>query len=72
VAWGVQFHLEVLSETAEAWAREDRDDLRELELVAQEIVRDVRAAEPSLRATWSAVTDRWLAVVGDAGSPAGR
>jgi GMP synthase-like glutamine amidotransferase len=75
VAWGVQFHLEVLSETAEAWAREDREDLRELELVAHEIVRDVRAAEPSLRATWSAVTDRWLAVVRGArssqGEPAG-
>ena len=70
VAWGVQFHLEVLSATAAEWARDDREDLHQLDLVAQEIVREVREAEPVLRSTWSTVTDRWLEVVKTTPDPA--
>lgn len=63
VAWGLQFHLEVLTRTAAEWARDDREDLSTLGLVARDIVRDVEKAESELRETWSVVTDRWLAVV---------
>jgi GMP synthase-like glutamine amidotransferase len=63
VAWGLQFHLEALTSTAQAWAREDRDDLRGLGLVASGVIDDMRVAEPALRTWWSDVSDRWLGVL---------
>lgn len=65
VAWGLQFHLEALTTTAEAWAADDDDDLRELGLAADRIIDEVREHEPQLRKTWSQVADRWLAIVAE-------
>lgn len=63
VAWGLQFHLEALTSTAEAWAQDGQDDLLSLDLQAADVVDPVRAAEPTLRAWWSQVADRWAQVV---------
>jgi len=63
VAWGLQFHLEALTSTAEAWARDDRDDLRSLGLLASDVIDEVRSAESTLRTWWSDVSDRWLQLV---------
>ncbi|WP_067880921.1 type 1 glutamine amidotransferase [Agromyces aureus] len=62
-AWGVQFHLEALASTAEAWARDDSDDLAAVGLTRSAVVEPMRSAEPALRRTWSRVADRWGAIV---------
>lgn len=65
VAWGTQFHLEALASTAEEWAREDSDDLRSVGLTPEGVIEPMRRHEPSLRAVWSLVADRWVALVVD-------
>ncbi|GAB3565576.1 type 1 glutamine amidotransferase [Spelaeicoccus albus] len=62
-AWGVQFHLEALAPTVAAWARSDRDDLRDLGLTSSGVIDDARRKEPLLRETWATVADRWIDVV---------
>ena len=61
-AWGLQFHLEALASTAAEWAAEG-EELAALGIDPATLVADVRAAEPELRAWWSAVSDRWIALV---------
>ncbi len=67
-AWGLQFHLEGLASTAEAWARDDSEELSSLGLTAKQLVADVREYEPQLRQTWAEVSDRWLAFVAEHGA----
>lgn len=62
-AWGVQFHLEALAATAEAWARDDSEDLASVGLTREHVIAPMRAAEPALRDTWARVADRWAALV---------
>lgn len=62
-AWGVQFHMEALASTAQAWAREDSTDLRTVALTPADVIEPMQRAEQSLRARWSAVADRWIATV---------
>lgn len=61
-AWGVQFHPEALSQAASAWAVDDPEGLIELNLVADEVVAEVRAADPELNKTWSAVAARFASL----------
>lgn len=58
-AWGVQFHPEALSSTASDWAADDPQSLVDLDLVAEEVVAEVRAADPVLSTTWSEVASRF-------------
>lgn len=60
-AWGVQFHLEGLTETAAQWARDDSEGLKAAQLTRTEVIEQMRRAEDDLRARWSAVADRWIA-----------
>lgn len=61
-AWALQFHLEALPYTAEAWSRGEEELLVASGLTGPQLVRQMREAEPELRATWSPVADRWLEV----------
>jgi GMP synthase-like glutamine amidotransferase len=61
-AWGLQFHLEASTATAQEWALEEAE-LSSLGLSGDAIVADVRAREGDLRRWWSQVSDRWLGVV---------
>ncbi|TAM71854.1 MAG: type 1 glutamine amidotransferase [Microbacteriaceae bacterium] len=63
VAWGLQFHLEALAGTAEAWGKGDGEALAEMGTTSVAVVEAVRRAEPTLRATWSHVADRWARLV---------
>jgi GMP synthase-like glutamine amidotransferase len=62
-AWALQFHLEALPETAQAWSRGEDEVLRASGLTGPLLVSQMREAEPELRAAWSPVADRWMAVV---------
>jgi GMP synthase-like glutamine amidotransferase len=62
-AWGLQFHLEALTSTAAAWSAGWADELAGAGLTAEELTAEMTAAEAELRATWTAVADRWLGVV---------
>jgi GMP synthase (glutamine-hydrolysing) len=66
VAWGLQFHLEALAETARAWGRDDGDTLAEAGTTSAVVVETMRRAEPTLRSDWSSVADRWSQLVIDA------
>lgn len=61
-AWGLQFHLEASTATAQEWALEEAE-LADLGLSGESIVAAVRARETDLRRWWSQVSDRWLGVV---------
>ena len=63
VAWGTQFHPEVLTTDAEAWARSSAADLTALGLTVQGVSAEIEAAEPELRSVWGELAARWLAVV---------
>lgn len=63
VAWGVQFHPEVLADITAGWASTEQADLEAEGLDGAAVVRAVREAEPQLRATWSTLADNWVAVV---------
>lgn len=62
-AWGTQFHPEVLTDSATAWAAHNPDDLHGAGLTVERVVADVADAEPDLRKVWGLVADRWCAVV---------
>jgi GMP synthase-like glutamine amidotransferase len=62
-AWALQFHLEALPVTAEAWSRGEAEVLAAAGLSGPRLVSQMQEAEAELRATWSPVADRWLAVV---------
>lgn len=64
VAWGTQFHLEALAGTAEEWARDDSEDMRAEGLTSAQVIEPMRQNEERLRAMWSTVADRWLALLG--------
>ena len=64
-AWGLQFHLEASTATAEAWTLEEAE-LAGLGLSGESLVATVRARETDLRRWWSQVSDRWLGVVEEA------
>jgi GMP synthase-like glutamine amidotransferase len=64
-AWALQFHLEALPYTVEAWSRGEDELLGASGLTGPGLVSQMREAEPELRATWSPVADRWLEVVDD-------
>lgn len=63
VVWGMQFHLEALGRTAEAWARSGPERLIDLGLDPDRVVADVAAAEAELIDSWSPVLDSWAATV---------
>ncbi|WP_353988015.1 type 1 glutamine amidotransferase [Ruicaihuangia caeni] len=65
-AWGLQFHLEALTATAETWASEGDYELRSLGLTAKQVIAPVREQERGLRVTWSRIADRWIALVAGA------
>jgi GMP synthase-like glutamine amidotransferase len=62
-AWALQFHVEALPDTAAAWSRDADEVLMATGLTGRQLVGQMQEAEPELRATWSPVADRWLAVV---------
>jgi len=62
----VQFHLEALARSAEVWTDETAQELDELGIDASAtIIPAMSAAEPDLRAMWSRVIDRWIAIAAD-------
>lgn len=63
VVWGLQFHLEALGRTAEAWATSGPERLTDLGIDPERLVADVRAAEEELIASWAPVVDSWVAMV---------
>ncbi|WP_308468050.1 type 1 glutamine amidotransferase [Rathayibacter soli] len=63
VAWGLQFHLEALAETAGAWGSDDGDTLASVGTTSAAVVATMRQAEPTLRTIWSTVADRWSQLV---------
>jgi GMP synthase (glutamine-hydrolysing) len=63
VAWGVQFHPEVLADVTAGWASADEADLKALAVDGAAVLDAVRGAEPELRAVWSRLADNWIAVV---------
>ncbi|WP_214326383.1 type 1 glutamine amidotransferase [Nonomuraea sediminis] len=65
-AWGVQFHPEVLLDSARAWAK---DDSERLGRDVSEMLAEIEAAEPALRAQWGALADRWIGVIRRTPSP---
>ncbi|WP_433252579.1 type 1 glutamine amidotransferase [Streptosporangium sp. CA-135522] len=64
VAWGVQFHPEVLLDSARAWAKDESGKLARLGVDVAGMLCRIEAAEPALRALWGGVADRWIGVVG--------
>jgi GMP synthase (glutamine-hydrolysing) len=62
-AWGVQFHPEALSDTAQEWADESGSELTELGLDGSVIVADVREFEPKLREIWGIIAVRFAQIV---------
>jgi GMP synthase-like glutamine amidotransferase len=67
-AWALQFHLEALPYTAEAWSHGEDELLVASHLTGPRLVRQMREAEPELRTTWSPVADRWLEVASGRGA----
>jgi GMP synthase-like glutamine amidotransferase len=62
-AWGTQFHPEVLTDDAAAWARSSATELAALGLSVEGITAEVAAGEPELRRVWGALAERWAQVV---------
>lgn len=66
VAWGLQFHLEALTRSAEVWSDETATELEELGIDPnQQIIPAMSDAESDLRDTWSRVIDRWIRFAAD-------
>ena len=63
VVWGMQFHLEALGRTAEAWARSGPERLTDVGIDPDRLVAETAAAEPELVGSWGPVVDSWAAVV---------
>jgi GMP synthase-like glutamine amidotransferase len=62
-AWGTQFHPEVLTAMATAWAEPDSAEIRLAGLTPDVVVAAVAAAEPELKTAWGGLARRWAAVV---------
>ena len=62
-AWGTQFHPEVLTDDAAAWARSSATELAALGLTVDGIRAEVAAGEPELRRVWGRLAERWAQVV---------
>jgi len=62
-AWGTQFHPEVLTDDAAAWARSSEAELAALGLSVEGITAEVAAGEPELRRVWGQLAERWAQVV---------
>jgi GMP synthase-like glutamine amidotransferase len=62
-AWGTQFHPEVLTDDAAAWARSETSDLGAVGLTVEGVSAEVEASEPELRRIWGELADRWMQVV---------
>lgn len=62
-AWGVQGHPEVTGDIAASWAREDSRLLVAAGRAPDDLVAEVRAAEPELAATWRPVAAAFATVV---------
>ncbi|MFE5481085.1 type 1 glutamine amidotransferase [Streptomyces sp. NPDC056527] len=63
VAWGVQFHPEVLADSLAEWALAEGAEARSAGADPEAAVTAVRAAEPELRTVWGAMADAWGALV---------
>jgi GMP synthase (glutamine-hydrolysing) len=63
VAWGTQFHPEVLTDEAAAWARSSAADLDAIGLTVEGVSAEIEASEPELRRVWGEVAARWMRVV---------
>ncbi|MFJ3903797.1 type 1 glutamine amidotransferase [Streptomyces sp. NPDC090025] len=63
VAWGTQFHPEVLSDTVALWAATDAEQVRADGLDPDDAIEAVRTREPRLRDVWGTVADAWADVV---------
>lgn len=63
LAWGVQFHPEVLAGEVAAWAANDGAEVRASGGDPDAAVASVRAAEPTLREVWGAAARAWGRVV---------
>ncbi|MBL3698598.1 type 1 glutamine amidotransferase [Leucobacter luti] len=64
-AWGVQFHPEALTTTAEDWVEEEGTGLDDIGLAGPEVIARVRGAEPRLSELWGEVAERFAEVVRD-------
>jgi GMP synthase-like glutamine amidotransferase len=62
-AWGTQFHPEVLTDDAAAWARHEVADLHAIGLTVEGVSAQVEASEPELRRVWGELAARWMQVV---------
>lgn len=63
VAWGVQFHPEVLASTVRNWFEQDAEAVKRLGYTGTGLIDEVRAAEPRLEQLWGGLADRFAAVV---------
>jgi len=62
-AWGLQFHVETTLDMIRDWTSAAREDLLADGFTPDDIVDDVRAAEPALTATGHELAKRFAAVV---------
>ena len=67
-AWGTQFHPEVLTEDAAAWARGSAADLTANGLTVEGVGAEIAAGEPELRRVWGEFAAAWMRVVTAAAS----
>ncbi len=61
--WGVQFHPEAGVESVASWVRAYEVELHGRGWDPNEVIAEVRHAEPELRTTWGSLLQRWLDVV---------
>jgi GMP synthase-like glutamine amidotransferase len=69
-AWGTQFHPEVLTELAAAWAEPTSPEMQRAGVTGEAVVAAVAAAEPRLREAWGGFARRWAEVVAEAATAA--
>ncbi|GAB3586984.1 type 1 glutamine amidotransferase [Calidifontibacter terrae] len=62
-AWGMQFHVEVLSPVAARWARSTADEVCAAGLDPDAVVAEIARADPQLRVVWADVAGRWAKLV---------
>lgn len=58
-AWGTQFHPEVLSALASAWATEDSPEVARAGTTRESVVDAVREVEDQLADVWGGFAQRW-------------
>lgn len=62
--WGIQFHLEALGPTVEAWVNAGGPErLTRIGIDPDRLVAEVGAAEQELRDSWFPVVDDWIALL---------